>query len=237
MPGIKVSIIVPTLNEENAVTITLKRLREIKAHEVIVVDGGSQDRTKKLAEPLATDFLVETGGLAEQLNRGARQASGDVLLFHHADVRLPDSALEEIRKALGRPEVVGGAFRLRFESNRLIFRLIAGLANFRNRLGFGPFGDQAIFARRKVFEELEGFSPAAVLEDFDLVTRLKRAGRFVIIPSPVRSSIRRYQEGGILATSAAHYWSGILYLLGARRKVQARKAKFQRMRGKGRNVD
>ena len=77
----------------------------------------------------------------------------------------------------------------------------------------------------------------SILEDLDLVTRLKRAGRFVIIPSPVRSSIRRYQEGGILATSAAHYWAGILYLLGARRKVRARKAKFQRMRGKGGNVD
>jgi len=226
-----VSVIVPTLNEEGTISRTLQDLggsREVL--EVIVVDGGSRDRTGALARSGATRFLVEPGGLALQLNAGARAARGDVLLFHPADLQLPESGLREIRRILANPRVVGGAFRLGFASPRPIYRLIALLANLRNLFGFGPFGDQAIFARRGTFEELGGFSPGAVLEDLDLVKRLRRAGRFVILPSPVRSSVRRYEEGGVLNIFAAHFWSGLLYLLGFRERARALKGRLQKVR-------
>ncbi len=230
MARLRISLIIPTLNEESTIAATLDDLLARGAHEVIVVDGGSEDRTESLARPRATRFLRETGGLALQLNRGACSATGEVLLFHPADVRLPGTAFEEIERALARSGTVGGAFRLRLDSPRRAFRLIELLANLRNRLGFGPFGDQGIFTRRDVFERLGGFAAEASLEDLDLVRRLRRSGRFVILPTPIRASARRWEKDGLLATTAAHYWAGLIYLLGARGKVRALKNRFQRRR-------
>ncbi len=214
MPDVRVSVIVPTLEEEATIAATLDDLAARRPHEVIVVDGGSRDRTQGLARERAR--LVQDGpGLARQMNRGARESSGDVLLFHYADLRLPPAAFEAIGRALERPEVAGGAFRLGFDSPRAVYRVIAWASNLRNRLGFGPFGDQAIFVRRSVFEELGGFTEGAPLEDFDLVRRLRRRGRFAILRPPVRSSVRAWERHGIFRTFREHSWASFLYLAGA----------------------
>src|SRR5262245_56335478 len=124
----RLSVIVPTLNEERTIAGTLDDLVG-RGLEVIVVDAGSRDRTRALAEGRATRLLVEGGGLARQLNRGAREATGEVLLFHHADLRLAPEALPALERALEEPGVVGGAFRLGFDSCRLAYRVIALAAN------------------------------------------------------------------------------------------------------------
>jgi rSAM/selenodomain-associated transferase 2 len=216
----RVSVIVPTLNEEAVLGKTLDDLRARGVDELIVVDGGSGDGTEAIARKGATAVLLEPGGLVRQLQRGGAAATGDVLLFHHADLRLPPAALEAIRRSLLRPEVLGGAFRLGFDSRRPIFALIAFGANLRNRLGFGPFGDQAIFIRREAFARLGGFREGAGFEDLDLVKRMRRAGRFVILPGAVRSSPRRYERDGVLRTLFRHLRSSALHVIGARRRAR-----------------
>jgi rSAM/selenodomain-associated transferase 2 len=232
MESLRVSVIVPTLNEEWTIVSTLRDIIRQGAKEVIVVDGGSRDRTLSLAEPLASRVLTAEAGLARQLNQGAREATGDVLLFHFADLRLPEGGLEVIRDVLKRPEVVGGAFSLGFDSPRLAFRVIAFGANLRNRLGFGPFGDQAVFVRRETFESLRGYEPGTAFEDLDLVRRLKRVGRFVIVRPPVRSSVRRWERDGLLTTTFRHWLASLHYLLGSRRKARALKLWLQKRRQK-----
>ena len=233
MLGLRVSVIVPTLDEEDTIIATLEDIWGRRPHEVIVVDGGSRDRTQALAVPRATRVLVEGGGLARQLNRGALAATGEVLLFHFADVRLPERGLEAVISSLEEPGVVGGAFRLGFDSHRPFFRLVALLGNLRNRLGFGPFGDQAIFVGKEIFERLGGFEPEAPLEDLDLVRRLRRAGRFVILKDPVRTSVRRWEADGLLRTSLHHLLASLFYLLGAERKAKAIKRFLLSRRVKG----
>jgi len=229
----RVSVIVPALNEEIVLPSTLESLRDRGFHEVIVVDGGSRDRTIAVAAPLSTRVLEESGGLARQLNRGAREATGDVFLFHYADLRLPEGALGTLRRALEAPEVVGGAFALDLDSPRVVFRWIAWCANFRTRLGFGPFGDQAIFARRDAFERVGGYPSEEVFEDLGLIKRLKRSGRFVILHPPVLSSVRRWEADGLLTTTWRHFWASILYLLGAERRALGLKRWLQRRREGG----
>jgi rSAM/selenodomain-associated transferase 2 len=232
MESQRVSVIVPTLNEERTIASTLRGLLEQGAPEVIVVDGGSRDRTLALAEPFANRILTGEAGIARQLNRGAREATGEVLLFHFADLRLPEGGLGMIGRTLARPGVVGGAFSLGFDSPRLAFRIIAWGANVRNRLGFGPFGDQAIFVRRDTFERLGGFEPDEAFEDLDLVRRLKREGRFVIVRPPVRSSVRRWERDGLLATTLGHWRASFHYLLGSRRRALDLKLWLQKRREK-----
>ncbi|MBI4585821.1 MAG: TIGR04283 family arsenosugar biosynthesis glycosyltransferase [Planctomycetes bacterium] len=215
---LSISAIIPTLNEEADIAAAIASVRRQGPREIIVVDGGSADRTVERARESADRVVVEDGGLPSQLNRGAREACGEALLFLYADTRLPEGGLEAIAAALADPAAVGGAFRLDFESRRRRFRCIAGLSNLRNRLGFGPFGDQAIFARREVFHELGGYRPEAFLEDLDLVRRLKRRGRFTLLRSAVRTSARQWEKHGFLKTTLCHGWMSLAYLLGKRRK-------------------
>lgn len=231
----RVSIIVPTLNEEQGIVSTLKQIQALGAHEVIVVDGGSSDRTVELATPLATTTMVVTGGLTDQLNRGAGVATGEIFLFHHADVCLSENALDVLRSALLRPEVAGGAFRLGFDSPRIIFRVIAMAASLRNRLGHGPFGDQALFTRREVFDQVGGFSAEAILEDLDLVKKIKHVGRFVILGSLARTSVRRWETDGILPTIWTHCRVSVLYFLGIGHRAKAVRYLLQSRRGLSRS--
>ena len=215
----RVSIVVPPLNESEPIRATLDALGALFPEEVIVVDGGSQDGTADIARSLGFRTLTEDGGLARQINAGARAASGDVLLFNYADTELPPDALSEVRRAVARSEVVGGSFLLGFCSDRLGYRIISAGANFRNRLGFGPFGDQTIFVRREVFFELGEYRPEAFLEDFDFVRRSQARGEFVTIPLAVRTSVRRWEEKGVVRTLLFHWGMSAAYLFGKRRST------------------
>jgi rSAM/selenodomain-associated transferase 2 len=226
----RISAIVPALDEELQLPACIERLRRAGACEVVVVDGGSSDRTPQLAAGLADVLLEERGGLFAQLNRGAAAASGDVLLFHYADGLFPEDGLEAIRAALADPRAAGGAFCLRFSSRGLIYRLIAFGAGVRNRLGFGPFGDQSIFARRELFLAAGGFDVEAPLADLLLVKSLRRLGRFRLLHRCVESSVRRWEREGVWRTLAAHWRLSAAYLLGGERAASAAQQELRRLR-------
>ena len=199
------SAIVPTLDEAGEVVGCLEGLRRQGIDEILVVDGGSTDGTPGLAAPLADQLLPSDRGLFGQLDEGASVARGDVLLFHYADSRLGSGAVARLREVLADERVVGGAFRLGFDSRRWFYRLVAGGARFRNRcLRFGPFGDQSLFVRRAVYDAIGGFDLARVHADHDLVRRLRRHGEFRIVDRLVITSTRRWEVAGKWRTLRKH---------------------------------
>ncbi len=214
-----ISIIVPTLNEEETIEECLTHLQSLNPFEIIVVDAQSRDATQELAHPLADQVLEQTGGLAYQLNLGAKQAQGEVLLFNYSDTRLNAESLRGLTQALlTEPDLVGGAFELELDSPSRGFKVVSVGGNFRNRFGIGPFGDQSIFVKKEIFDSIGGYDPDAFLEDQDLVQRIKKAGRFTILPLPARTSVRRWQEKGFYKTLFVHWYMTALYILGKRKK-------------------
>ena len=213
MSGLRITAIVPTWKEEDSIRSTLLSLRAGGLDEILVVDGGSQDDTVHRATEIADRVFGVAGGLFTQLNHAAREACGDVLLFHYADVKFPRAGRKAIEDTLLSQAVVGGSFSLSFDSDRKRYALIAQGANLRNRLGIGPFGDQSIFVRSEVFRRLGGFHPDVLLEDLHLVRRLKRAGRFEILDETVRASVRRWETNGLLPTLYHHWRLTLLYML------------------------
>lgn len=218
------SIIIPALDEERRIAACLAALDAPAAGaEVIVVDGGSRDATVARARAeeaalaargLALRLLSAPRGRARQMNAGAAVSNGDALLFLHADTLLPGGAPAAVVEALARPGVVGGGFRHRFAEPGVALRLISAASNLRCRL-FGTFyGDQAIFARREAFAALGGFRDLPIFEDSDLASRLRRAGRMVLLRREVRTSGRRYLGGGVARTVARIARMKLAYGLG-----------------------
>lgn len=217
----KISIIIPVLNEREDLPPTLDALMQwTDIHEIIIVDGGSTDGTRewlsRLLLPQNVRFMEAMRGRGNQINAGAKAASGDVCLFLHADTRLPADALTQITACLKEAKTEGGAFLLRFrEARPWTLRAIENGINFRTRLLNRATGDQAIFCRRSSFEKTGGYPDWPVFEDVEFVTRLRRAGRFAIIASHVTTSARRYIAWGVLRTTAlmfalqAAYWCGV----------------------------
>jgi rSAM/selenodomain-associated transferase 2 len=209
-----VSIIVPVLDESAALAAALRPLVGQAAVELIVVDGGSRDGTVDAARQFTEKVFKGARGRANQMNFGALQARGNILLFLHGDTTLPPSAVELVRRALRDETVVGGAFRLRIASPCRALKLVAWGANLRSRLFGLPYGDQALFVRRSVFEAIGGFAPWPLMEDVDLARRLKRAGRTVLLPEAVTTSARRWEREGVVLTTARNsllllgFWAG-----------------------------
>jgi len=187
---VKISIVIPVLDEAARIGALLAELRQFE--EVIVVDGGSRDGTIAIARAVP-GVRVETAprGRASQMNHGARAATGDVLLFLHADVSLPPDAAGQIREALASPNVVAGAFRTwHFADGRRAPWL--HLADLRSRYSGLPYGDQAMFVRREAFQAVGGFPEQRLFEDLELSRRLRKVGRISIVRSCVRVSGRRF---------------------------------------------
>lgn len=212
-----ISAIVPTLNEEACIESCLQRLRLAGAEELIVVDGGSEDRTLELARSEADRVLVEPGGVFQQMNRGAREAGGGVLVFQYADGILGEGACSEIHRTLEDPAIAGGAFRLRLDRPGLFYGAVSLCSDWRNRLGFGPFGDQSIFVRAEVFRREGGFPQDGILPDHELVRTLYRSGGFKLLREQVLVSARRWERCGKWSTLLRHWWYSALYLGGLRR--------------------
>jgi len=213
--GVKmISIVIPVLNEKQALAKLLPELAELnKKHEVMVVDGGSTDGSVDLAKRFATVINAKQGRAA-QMNAGAEIAKGDIFLFLHADTMLPAGALPAIERALEDEETVGGRFKVRLDDRRMRFRLISVMINTRDRLTEGFTGDQAIFVRQRTFSELGGYSVLPLMEDLDLARRLRRRGRVVRIPLAVETSARRWKENGTLRTVLLMWKIRLYYLLG-----------------------
>ncbi len=210
------SVIIPTLDEQDLLAETLTRTATLGFDELIVVDGGSTDRTVDIATRLGREVRVLTSapGRARQMNTGARAARGDVLLFLHADTRLPDNARAAVRTALDETHCVGGRFDIQFNTLSGWARVISFMMNLRSRATGIATGDQAIFVRRRLFEQLGGFPDQPLMEDVAFTTRLKRAGKTVALRARATSSFRRWERRGPLRTILLMWALRFLYWIG-----------------------
>jgi rSAM/selenodomain-associated transferase 2 len=210
----RISIIIPALNEERSIAATVSAVKTLRPYELIVVDGGSTDDTCKTCRRLGVTVLSSPRGRGTQMNHGARGATGDVLVFLHADTRLPGSALEDIVSALGNPRCVGGRFDVGLDGAHWMFRVIGALINLRSRISRVATGDQAIFVRREVFAELGGYPEMPLMEDVAFSRALKRRGAVACLRSRVVTSARRWETEGIWRTVAKMWTLKLLYFLG-----------------------
>jgi len=208
----RLTIVIPTLNEERALPTFLPPALDA-ADEVWVSDGDSGDRTREIARSLGARVVSGPPGRGVQLNRGARASAADLLLFLHADTRLPDGAAGHVRRAI-RGGAVGGGFEVRFEPKPSWFRFPDHVANVRARLTGWPLGDHAQFVRRDAFEALGGYQEWPILEDLDFIRRLRRHGRTVVLDAHVTTSARRFLSRGLLRTNAVNYLIWTLYFAG-----------------------
>jgi rSAM/selenodomain-associated transferase 2 len=212
---VRISIIVPTLNEQECIAETLRNLQQLEGEkEIIVVDGGSSDQTKSLVCAQGVEVLTSPPGRGVQLHAGALKASGDVLWFVHADSTPPAHALNEIRNQLENPLIVGGNFGLVFDGPSRAARKLTAIYPMLRILGL-CYGDSGIFIRREAYDRIGGFRALALFEDLDLLRRLRRAGRFVHLPCKMLTSSRRFEERNFaliwLHWTALQvlYWCGI----------------------------
>lgn len=194
-----ISIIIPVLNEAHQLPTTLANLQG-NALEIIVVDGGSQDNSAQVAKNSGARLITSPPGRARQMNMGASQATGDILIFLHGDTILPPDFAPLVQQTLGQPQVAAGAFSLQLQGCWWGLKLISRGANIRSRFFKLPYGDQAIFLRATTFHQAGGFPEQAIMEDFCLIRRLARLGNIVTLPQEVISSGRRWQQRGFLAT-------------------------------------
>ena len=209
-----ISVIVPALNEAESIEAALTRARAAAVREIIVVDGGSSDGTAALAEPLADRVITAPRGRASQMNTGAALARGAVVLFLHADTRLPSGFDQLVLTALADPRVAGGRFDVSLEPGSPLIRLTAALINVRSRLSRIATGDQAIFARRSVFAEMGGFPDIPLMEDVAFSRALKRRGRVACLRQRVVTSSRRWRKHGVVRTILLMWSLRLLYFLG-----------------------
>lgn len=212
------SIIVPVLNEADQINPLIEHIHSQgfrRLYEVIVVDGDPQGGTGRIIQDKDVIAITTEKGRGRQMNAGAAVARGEILIFLHADTKLPDGALEKISRALEDQNYVGGAFDLRIDSDRLFLKYIATRASLRSRWNRIPYGDQAIFIRKKYFDQIGGYKEIPLMEDVDLMRRIKKDGKqIVILPDKVRTSARRWESEGALYTTLRNQILVRLFYLG-----------------------
>lgn len=211
------SIVVPVLNEAATLPANLAHLQPLRARgaEVIAVDGGSHDGSLEAARPFADSVLASPRGRAAQMNAGARVASGTVLLFLHADTRLPPDADGLIAAALEHGGSVWGRFDIRLSGNAPLLRVVEFCMNLRSRLTGIATGDQAIFVTRTAFEKVGGFPALALMEDIAFSARLKRESRPLCLRARVVASSRRWERAGAVRTILLMWRLRLAFFLGA----------------------
>jgi rSAM/selenodomain-associated transferase 2 len=216
--SVQLSIIVPVFHEEENIRDLIERLNRLdidKKSEVIVVDGAPEKDTLGAIDGNHVMKISCERGRAKQMNAGASAARGKVLIFLHADTELPVQALAKIHALMERSGYVGGAFDLGIKSNKFIFRVIEKLASWRSRLNRIPFGDQAIFVRREYFNKIGGYKEIPVMEDAELMRRIKKSGDPIwIFPERVMTSPRRWEKEGVVYCTLRNWMLQVLYFLG-----------------------
>lgn len=226
------SVIIPVLHEQEDLPICLARLRQqegIHRCEIIVADGDPEGSTLNLIQDPNIIKITSPPGRAVQMNAGAEIAKGDALVFLHADTQLPDRAFVSMAQALADPAIVGGAFALDIASERMILKWIARHASLRSRINRIPYGDQAIFLRKSVFDQIGRYKPLPIMEDVELMRRIKKRGRRIrLLRDTVLTSARRWEAEGAVYTTVRNQCLLILFYLGISPKILAR---FYKPRG------
>jgi rSAM/selenodomain-associated transferase 2 len=216
--GATYSIIIPVLHENTVIRETIGRIGSLargREAEIIIVDGDPAGGTLRTIPDGSVRKLLSKPGRGAQLDRGAGAASGEILIFLHADTKLPPDALIRIGDALRDGTLAGGAFELAIDSPRPVFRLIERAASIRTRLTRIPYGDQAIFLRRSRYRSLGGFRDLPIMEDVDLMRRLKQAGeRIAILPERAVTSARRWEREGVVTATLRNWLLVTLFLCG-----------------------
>ena len=214
-----ISVIIPTLNEEATLARTLAQTSTLEMDDIVVVDGGSTDRTIPMAEAFCARvpnarLIAAPCGRARQMNEGVKASRGEILLFLHADTRLPATARQDIERAMEDDQAVGGRFDVEFDRRTAWSLVISRMMNWRSRWSGIATGDQGLFVRRRVFEQLGGFADIPLMEDIDFTQRLKRTGRTAALRSRVTTSFRRWETNGpvrtilLMWTLRFLYWTG-----------------------------
>jgi rSAM/selenodomain-associated transferase 2 len=225
----KLSIIMPVLNEGNGIAAALDALADLRTlgTELIVVDGGSRDATVQQAKLRADNVIQAPRGRALQMNAGAEKASGEVLLFLHADTRLPAEADRLVLNGLDRARGAWGRFDVKIEGRSPLLPVVAWLMSLRSRLTGIATGDQAIFVRREAFQAVGGFPAIALMEDIAICKRLKRLGRPLCLRARVTTSGRRWEKNGVLSTILLMWRLRFAYFVGADPKELARRYGYE----------
>lgn len=218
----RISIIMPVMNEAAQIVDTLKVLQYCRqaGHEVIVVDGGSQDATCTLAQPLADKVLTSSAGRAVQMNTGAEYATGQILWFLHADTHIPSNVLDEVMQA----QASGrrwGRFDVQLSGKHLLLRVVETMMNWRSRLTAVATGDQGIFIERTLFEQVGGFPAIPLMEDVAMSKRLRRQGRPFCSRVRLITSSRRWETRGVLPTIFLMWQLRLAYFMGVSPQVLA----------------
>ena len=205
-----ISVVIPALDEEKRLPAAIQSVRADA--DVIVVDGGSRDATRAVAAAEGARVLESPRGRGRQLDEGARAATGDWLVFLHADTRLEAGWADAL---VSLPEdVAGGAFRLAIDSDRLAFRIVERAVRARVRLFALPYGDQGLFVRREAYARVGGMPHLPLMEDVAFVKRLRRAGRLAFLPVRAFTSARRWERDGVLRATLRNWWLVGLYAAG-----------------------
>ena len=212
------SIIIPVLHEAENINPLIEHIHSIGKgidYEIIVVDGSPTHNTISAVKDDNIISIASEAGRARQMNRGAEAAHGDVLIFLHADTRFPEKAFEKISEALQDNIYVGGAFSLGMDTERKSLKFIAWTANVRVWFTRVPFGDHAIFLKRTFFQEIGGYNDIPLMEDVELMERIRKAGeKIIILKDKVKTSPRKWEKGGVFRTTLRNHIIRKLYYLG-----------------------
>ena len=218
MKKVKFSIIVPALHESNMINSLVEHLEGMELSrdaEIIVVDGNPNGDTIQAIGSDKVKKMVAPKGRARQMNAGASVAEGEILVFLHADTELPRNALRRIHSTISQGQYVGGAFQLGIDSHKLEFKILARWASIRCRLTGIPYGDQAIFIRSGYFKLLGGYKDIPLMEDVELMRRIRRRGdKICIVPEQVRTSPRRWEQEGFVYVNVRNAFLFCSYMLG-----------------------